>query len=190
MNVADVYRLLQRGRSKSFSLALSRSFATFGAHTVLEPPVRLVGEERIALGSRCFVGAGSWLQVIAEGTAAAPILTIGDGSKLSGGCTLSAAVGIDVGSSVLIARGVYISDHRHAFDRPDAAIADQGLEALAPVTIGAGAWLGEHVVVCPGVTIGAGAVVGANSVVTSDVPDRCVAVGAPARVVRQLAAGR
>jgi acetyltransferase-like isoleucine patch superfamily enzyme len=38
----------------------------------------------------------------------------------------------------------------------------------------------------PGVTIGAGTVVGANAVVTSDLPPRCVAVGAPARVLREI----
>jgi acetyltransferase-like isoleucine patch superfamily enzyme len=38
----------------------------------------------------------------------------------------------------------------------------------------------------PGVRIGRGAVIGANSVVLTDVPDRAVAVGAPARVVRMI----
>jgi galactoside O-acetyltransferase len=42
-------------------------------------------------------------------------------------------------------------------------------------------------VVGPGVSIGTGSVVGANSVVLADVPPHAVAVGAPARVVRQFA---
>jgi acetyltransferase-like isoleucine patch superfamily enzyme len=54
------------------------------------------------------------------------------------------------------------------------------------VEIGDGALLGQNVVVCPGVRIGRGAVVGANSVVRDDIPDRAIAVGAPARVVRLL----
>lgn len=54
----------------------------------------------------------------------------------------------------------------------------------APVLIDDGAWLGQNLVVCPGVRIGKGAVVGANSVVLSNVPDNAVAVGAPARIVR------
>jgi lipopolysaccharide O-acetyltransferase len=46
-------------------------------------------------------------------------------------------------------------------------------------------WIGEHVVILPGVRIGEYSVIGANSVVTESVPARSVAVGAPARVVRR-----
>ena len=61
---------------------------------------------------------------------------------------------------------------------------DQGLTKVAPVRIGRGAWLGQNVVVCPGVTIGEGAVIGANSVVNREIPPHSLAVGAPARVLR------
>jgi len=53
------------------------------------------------------------------------------------------------------------------------------------VSIGDGSWLGHGVVVLPGARIGRHVVVGANSVVTGEIPDRSVAVGAPARVVRR-----
>ena len=88
-----------------------------------------------------------------------------------------------------MARGVYIADHSHAFADTARPVLEQGITGVAPVEIGDGAWLGENVVVGPGVRVGRGAVVGANSVVLADVPDFAVAVGAPARVVRQLAAG-
>ncbi|WP_420063936.1 acyltransferase [Microbacterium marmarense] len=74
----------------------------------------------------------------------------------------------------------------HGFDDPTIPIRDQALTRIAPVRIRRGAWLGQNVVVMPGVEIGAGAVIGANSVVTSDVPPRTIAVGAPARVIREL----
>lgn len=181
---ADLYRLATKARAKALSVALARSFASFGPRTVLEPPVRLAGERAIALGADVYVGAGSWLQVIgAAADGGRPAIVVGDGTRMSGLCTLSAAAGIELGRSVLLARGVYVADHRHAFAAPDAPVMDQGIERLAPVRVGAGAWLGEHVVVCPGVTIGAGAVVGANSVVTADVPAGCVVAGAPARVL-------
>ena len=59
-------------------------------------------------------------------------------------------------------------------------------EAAEPITIGDNVWLGGGVIVCPGVTIGADTVVGAGSVVTRDLPAGVVAVGSPARVLREL----
>ena len=59
-------------------------------------------------------------------------------------------------------------------------------EAAQPIAIGDNAWLGGGVIVCPGVTIGADTVVGAGSVVTRDLPAGVLAVGAPARVLREL----
>lgn len=53
-----------------------------------------------------------------------------------------------------------------------------------PVRIGHGAWIGDSVIVLPGVTIGDGAVIGAGSVVTKSVAAYAIAVGNPARVIR------
>lgn len=60
------------------------------------------------------------------------------------------------------------------------------LEAAQPITIGDNVWLGGGVIVCPGVTIGDDTVVGAGAVVTRDLPSGVVAVGNPARVVREI----
>ena len=59
-------------------------------------------------------------------------------------------------------------------------------ESAQPITIADNAWLGGGVIVCPGVTIGENTVVGAGAVVTRDLPANVLAVGNPARVVRQL----
>ncbi|MFK2395474.1 DapH/DapD/GlmU-related protein [Bacteroides fragilis] len=48
------------------------------------------------------------------------------------------------------------------------------------------AWLGEGVAVMPGVTIGENSVIGANAVVTKDIPDNSIAVGIPAKVIKQF----
>lgn len=53
------------------------------------------------------------------------------------------------------------------------------------VTIGAGCWIGARVTILGGVNIGKGCVIGACSLVRSDIPDWSVAVGVPARVIRQ-----
>jgi maltose O-acetyltransferase len=59
-------------------------------------------------------------------------------------------------------------------------------EAAEPIVIGDNVWLGGGVIVCPGVTIGENTVVGAGAVVTRDLPANVVAVGSPARVIKQL----
>ena len=177
------YRLFVRARAKIFSVLASGAFASFGSRSILELPIRLAGESRISIGSDVFVGAGSWLQTL-EGPGHSGVLEVGDGTSIAGTCVLSAACSVRLGRKVLLARNVYISDHIHAYDDPRRAVLDQGVAQLEAVEIQDGAWLGQNVVVCPGVTIGRGAVVGANSVVLNDIPDHAVAVGAPAVVKR------
>ena len=59
-------------------------------------------------------------------------------------------------------------------------------EGSRPITIGNNVWLGGGVIVCPGVSIGENTVVGAGAVVVRDLPANVVAVGNPARVIREL----
>ena len=180
-------RRIGRVRNRLFTAVVRGSFARFGAGSVLEPPCRLSGEGRIAVGRDVYVGAGCWLHTLPNGIPRT-VLEIGDGTQIAGGCTLSAVHAVRLGRAVLLARGVYVADHRHAFEDLRRPVLEQGVAGIAAVEIGDGAWLGEHVVVCPGVRIGRGAVIGANAVVLTDVPDHAVAVGAPARVIRVLTA--
>jgi acetyltransferase-like isoleucine patch superfamily enzyme len=181
------YRSTTRVRDKVFSLCISGAFAEFGSHTVIQMPVRLAGEDRIAIGSGIFIGAGSWLQTIGDPTGVA--ITIGDGTSIAGNCVISAASSVRLGRRVAIARGTYIADHAHAYEQPGVPIADQGIADIAPVEIGDGAWIGENAIVSPGATIGAGAVIGANSVVTGAIPPHSLALGIPARVIRRFGPG-
>ncbi|MFI8306291.1 sugar O-acetyltransferase [Streptomyces sp. NPDC085927] len=60
------------------------------------------------------------------------------------------------------------------------------LEAAQPITIGDNVWIGGGAIVLPGVTIGDNSVIGAGAVVTKDVPANVIAVGNPARPVRDI----
>jgi maltose O-acetyltransferase len=93
------------------------------------------------------------------------------------------AAPITVGADVQIGPNVQLLTPTHELD---AERRRAGWEKALPVTIGDNVWLGGGVIVCPGVTIGANTVVGAGSVVTRDLPPGVLAVGNPARVVREL----
>lgn len=56
------------------------------------------------------------------------------------------------------------------------------------VVIDDDAWIGAGAILLPGVTVGAMSIVGAGAVVNQDIPPRCLAVGVPAKVVRQIEA--
>jgi acetyltransferase-like isoleucine patch superfamily enzyme len=180
----EMYRMLTRVRNKVFSIAIGGAFAHYGKNSVVSLPLRISGEDRIWIGSGVFLGSGCWLQTSRESGGRAVAIRIGDNASIVGGMVISAVQSVIIEDAVLIARNAYISDHAHSYQDLSKPILAQGVDRVAPVVIKRGAWLGENVVVCPGVTIGRGSVVGANSVVKSDVPDFSIAVGSPARVVK------
>ena len=59
-------------------------------------------------------------------------------------------------------------------------------EWALPVTMGNNVWIGGSVTILPGIKIGDNVTIGAGSVVVNDIPDGCIAVGNPCRVVRKL----
>jgi len=177
------YVLLREVRDRVWSLLLAPAFASFGTRSRVSMPIQVHGAKRITIGAGVYFGPGCWLLTHEP----AGRLTVGEGTSIAGYCVLSAALEIEIGRKVLFARNVYVADHRHGFEQRDVPVLDQHLTDLRPVRVEDGAWLGQNVVILPGVTVGRGAIVGANSVVREDVPPRCVAAGAPARVVRRLA---
>jgi maltose O-acetyltransferase len=90
---------------------------------------------------------------------------------------------ITIGDDVQVGPCVQLLTSTHPLD-PELRRAKW--EAAEAITIEGNVWLGGGVIVCPGVTIGADTVVGAGAVVTRDLPAGVVAVGSPARVVREL----
>jgi len=182
----NLYRGSKRVRDKACSLLFARAFHRFGSGSVICLPVRLDGESAVEIGSRVYLGSNCWIEVMdLDPETPRPIISIGDHSSFSGFCTITAVSRVTIGSGVLIARFVHISDHSHSHASAELPIKDQGVTKIAPVTIGDGAWIGHGAVICPGVTIGKNAVVGANSVVRDDVPDHCVAAGVPAKIIRR-----
>jgi acetyltransferase-like isoleucine patch superfamily enzyme len=117
-------------------------------------------------------------------TGAGGNVVIGDGSHVQSRCQLSAYVAsIVIGERAEIAPACafYSYDHSIAAGTP---VRDQPLTTRGGITMGDDVWLGYGVIVLDGVHIGDGAVVGAGSLVNRDIPAGSVAVGSPAKVVR------
>ena len=114
----------------------------------------------------------------------APVLKIGARTMIGNHAHIVATKHVEFGEGVLTADRLFVADNSHTFDNPHMPIRDQGLTQLAEVHIGDGSWIGENVCIS-GASIGANCVIAAGSVVTRDVPDRCVAAGAPARVIKR-----
>lgn len=175
-----------RARTRLYTLCLASQFKHLGPGARVAPPFRFWGLHQISLGEGVMINRDCWIHVIGHyGDSESAKLIIERHAGIGMGSTISAAEQIVIEEHALLARNVYIADHAHAFSALDVPISIQGIDQVAPVRIGREAWLGQNVVVLPGVTIGQHAVIGANSVVNSSIPDFSVAVGAPARVVKQ-----
>lgn len=90
---------------------------------------------------------------------------------------------VTIGDDVFIGPNVSIYTACHPINPAER---NTRCEWAEPVTIGDNVWIGGSVTICPGVTIGSNTTIGAGSVVVKDIPANCVAVGNPARVVKNI----
>ena len=174
-------------------------FATEATGFEMRLPRTLVHPERMRIGRDVKLGPNSELkcQTVFPGgwmrhpdgahveQRFTPSLEIGDRVTSSGALQVLAFDSVVIEEDVMFASNVFVADGTHAYATADVPYKYQGVGPLGPVRIGRGSWIGQNVVILPGVTIGALCIIGANSVVVGDVPARTIAVGAPARVIRR-----
>lgn len=111
-------------------------------------------------------------------------LVLGERVVIGVNVTLGAHSSIHLGDHVRISKDVVIESAGLDFSTG----APPYRHVSAPITIGAGAWIGTRSIILGGVTIGCNAVIAAGSVVTRDIPAGATAAGVPARVIRQATA--
>lgn len=122
------------------------------------------------------------------------MVEIGERTFINRNCSIMDNHFVRIGSETLIAPNVQIltAGHPiHAHERcvypyPDEPERMNFVNKAAPVTIGDQCWIGAGAIIVPGVTIGDRTTIGAGAVVTKDIPSDCVAVGSPARVIKEL----
>jgi len=181
------YRLIMlvwRGVDISFHSTLKTWHAAnfrFGRNILIEKDCLLdaPGGSKIELGDGVTVQNGTHL--ITQGGKG---ISIGACTSVNRFCVLYGTGGISIGRDCLIAPMCVIVAGSHRFDDPRVPINRQGRTAKG-ITIGNNCWLGSRVTVLDGVTIGDGCVIGAGAVVSCDIPPNSVAVGVPARVIKQ-----
>lgn len=98
-------------------------------------------------------------------------------------CTIIDVAKVKIGDNCLLAPNVAIYTAGHPIYP---GTRNSAYEYGKAITIGDNVWVGGNTVICPGVTIGNNVVIGAGSVVTRDIPDWCVAVGNPCRVIKKI----
>lgn len=159
---------------------------------IIRWPFAIRGMSHIRIGKGFTAGVGLRLDAFPGPTAgeASLCLRIGEGVEVNDDVHIGAIESVTIGDRVLIASRVFISDHNHGRYSGDGEHSDPAIPPSerpwqsSPVVIEDRVWLGEGVVVLPGVRIGAGSIVGALSVVTKDIPANSIAVGSPARVAK------
>ena len=109
--------------------------------------------------------------------------SVGARSFLNFGTVILDVAPVSIGDDVKVGPYVQLLTATHPVDALERL---EKWESAAPISIGNNAWLGGGVIVGPGVTIGANTVIGAGTIVMRDLPANVVAVGNPARIVREL----
>lgn len=155
-SLAHAYNTADPGDHDRLRELMTELLGAFGPGSMIRPPFRC------DYGYRTTVGAGTFANWGLVALDVGPI-TIGDD--------------VQIGPNVHLLTATHPVEPGPRRDK---------WEGSAPITIGDNVWLGGGVIVLPGITIGADTVVGAGSVVTRDLPAGVVAVGNPARVVREI----
>lgn len=170
---------MRRFQSHGTGEVRPEQFRRVGENFVLEAGALVFHPERISLGTNVYVGHAAILKGYHRSE-----MVIGDDVWIGQQCFLHSAGGLTIGNRVGIGPGVRVITSYHREEGYATPILESEL-VFAPVTIGDDCDIGVSAVILPGVTIGRGVQVGAGAVVASDLPDHCVAVGMPARVIRQ-----
>jgi acetyltransferase-like isoleucine patch superfamily enzyme len=170
----------------------------------IENRVRIAHASNITLGKGVYLDTGVYLHALPSG------ITIGDGTFImhhtmlhvfnfrnlpQAGITIGKNCfigefnvmrgqgGVTIGNDVYTGPMVKIVAVNHVYDDPNRPIREQGITAQG-IVIENDVWLGAGVTVVDGVTIGKGSVIGAGAVVSGDIPPYSIAVGIPAKPVK------
>ncbi|KAA3612260.1 MAG: hypothetical protein DWQ05_19880 [Calditrichaeota bacterium] len=184
-------------RSKLFPKLLGKCGrnVTFGTNVVLRHPGKIeigdnvVIDDNVVLDAKgadnkgLFIGNGVFVGRNTILSCKNGDIILDDNANIGFNCEIFSANSVHVGKNVLMAAYTYLVGGTHTFNRTDIPMIQQEREARG-ITVGEGAWIGAHAVVFDGTNIGKECVIGAGAIVNRDIPDWQIAVGSPAKPVK------
>lgn len=158
---------------------------------ILKSPFLFTNPQFVTIGSNFYALENLKIEAINlyEGVTYNPSISIGDDVIFHSNIHIGAIGNITIGNNVLLASGIYISDHNHGYiDFRDLNIPPikRPLSSKGEIIIEDNVWIGEHVSILGGVTIGKNSIIGSNSVVTKSCPPNSVLAGSPAKLIKSL----
>ena len=161
-------------------------FMKYGRNVYLFPGVHIVRPQYVCIGDDVTIGRNTDIFVHPEDPKSREcVIEIGNNVHIGINNIIGARKKIVLEENVLLGPHVMIGDHSHRYENIEIPIKLQEATKGGPVRIERDSWIGANVFILPNVTIGRHSVVGANSVVNRNIPPYSVAVGAPARVIKQ-----
>ncbi|HDL78850.1 MAG TPA: hypothetical protein ENH09_04690 [Bacteroidetes bacterium] len=168
---------------------------TFGTNVVLRHPKKVLIGDNVVVDDNCvldakgqnnkgiFIDNGVFLGRNTILNCKNGNIYLGENANFGFNCHIFAAGDVKIGKNALVAAYTYFVGGDHTANRTDIPVLFQPRTAKG-VTIGDNVWFGAGVRVLDGITIGRDAIIGSNAVVTKDIPDFAIAVGVPAKVIK------
>lgn len=186
-DIQQYLTLIQKSKAENRNVQreVNTSSSISSSNFMIDPTCDIRGIERMKFGKNVVIQKDCWLNIAFHNPVEGPMIVIDEGTNIGRRCTISAANSIIIGRFVLIAPNVFIADTHHEYQKIGIPIMHQGITTHDDqVTIGDETWVGINTVIIGNVKVGEHCVIGANSVVNKDIPDYCVAVGNPSKIVK------
>ena len=157
---------------------------------IIRFPIDIRGVEHIYFGIGFTAGRNCRMDIF-DRKSIGKCLRFGKNVQLNDNVHIVCMESIEIGDNVLLASHIFISDCSHGSYKGDENDSSPSVPPSnrhlpsSPIRIGNNVWIGEGVIIMPGVSIGNGCVIGAHSFVSCDVPDYTMAVGSPLRIIKK-----
>ena len=189
--LGKVIRKLENIKDKKITELQVKKIKKIGKGSVFEKGLIVIGGSKIEIGDNFYFGLNGRLEAWQKYDQFIynPKIIIGNNVKINSNCHIGSINKIVIGDNVLIGSEVFITDHSHGTTSKEELNIipnERKLYSKGKVIIEDNCWIGEKAIILPNVHIGKGTIIGAGAIVTHDIPPYVVAVGNPAKVVKNL----